>query len=320
MYVIGIDGGGTKTIGVLADENGTVVAKSIVGPTNPNSVSNYHLKGEFGKLFMEFERYSEFSHVQHLYAGMSGVDHPENNKLIKGIISSYLPKQVKVTIDHDAITALYSGTLGEPGIVQISGTGSITFGMNQHGERQRVGGWGYLFSDYGSGYSIGRDALSEAFLAYDGLKDYTYLIDLLQKYYNVEALPETIKKLYQGTNPRTEIASLSRLVMDAYDHGDKVAEEIIWRNGVELGRAISALGGKLFQNVSVPVVLTGGVFNRMELFEKPILHVVDRCQQEVRLIKPRIEPIGGAIVAAWKEENRQINDAFMATFKQSLER
>src|SRR5690625_7894553 len=92
--------------------------------------------------------------------------------------------KLPITVHHDAVTALYSGTLGEEGIVQIAGTGAITFGLTNAGEEMRVGGWGHLFSDHGSGYMIGRDALEKVFLAYDGfpiisiliLKEYTLLI------------------------------------------------------------------------------------------------------------------------------------------------
>ncbi|MFP3490923.1 BadF/BadG/BcrA/BcrD ATPase family protein, partial [Staphylococcus sp. SIMBA_130] len=74
-----------------------------------------------------------------------------------------------VTVNIDAINALYSGTLGKPGIVQIAGTGSITFSINHDGLSDRVGGWGYLIGEMGSGFALGRDALEAAFLAHDGL-------------------------------------------------------------------------------------------------------------------------------------------------------
>ena len=105
---------------------------------------------------------------------------------------------MNVTVDHDAITALYSGTLGRPGIVQIAGTGAITYGINQNGERGRVGGWGHLFSDHGSGYAIGRDGLSAAFMAHDGLTEYTSLTELFLQHFEKEELPDIIRAIYQG--------------------------------------------------------------------------------------------------------------------------
>ncbi|WP_196493792.1 N-acetylglucosamine kinase [Ornithinibacillus caprae] len=319
MYVIGIDGGGTKTIGAIVDESGHVYAKSEVGPSNPNSVDTSLVKSELEKICYSLrEQQPEvFAQVTNVFAGMSGGDHQENQQLLKSILEGCFPKHVKVNIDNDAITALYSGTLGKPGVVQISGTGSITFGVNEHGERQRVGGWGYLFSDYGSGYAIGRDGVSEAFKAYDGITEETVLIRLLEMHYQVTSLPDIIPFIYQSKNPRTELASISKIVSEAADLGDQVAAKIYQKNGEDLGQSIVCLSKKLFPHTcKVPVVLTGGVFKRHDLLMDTMQEVLVKSDIRGEFIIPLVEPIGGAVIAALKEEKAEIHSNFVDNFNQ----
>lgn len=63
---------------------------------------------------------------------------------VKAIIRQYVDESTAVVIENDALIALYAGTLGQNGIVQIAGTGAITMGYDSQQNYHRVGGWGYL--------------------------------------------------------------------------------------------------------------------------------------------------------------------------------
>ena len=320
MYVLGIDGGGTKTTGVIANAKGEIVAEATVGGTNLNSVDRAIVEGELAKLIdaLKAENSEVFLQIKRVFAGMAGGGNKSNKEDLKSILTSLVASSVNVTVDHDAITALYSGTLGRPGIVQIAGTGAITYGINQNGEQGRVGGWGHLFSDYGSGYAIGRDGLSAAFMAHDGLTEYTSLTELLLQHFEKEELPDIIREIYQGENPKGMIASLSRLVVDAADQGDQTAKGIINKNGVQLGEAISTLIKKLFAvelgSEAIPVVLAGGLFNRYDLFKDSIEKTIIDNQINVEIIIPEILPVGGAVIAAFREEKTEICKSFSNIF------
>ena len=86
-------------------------------------------------------------------------------------------------VRNDAFNALYSGTLGEPGIVQIAGTGAVTLGINENGEVARSGGWGYLFDDEGSGFYLGNEALKAVFRSFDNRGKKTSLTDRITEYF-----------------------------------------------------------------------------------------------------------------------------------------
>lgn len=322
MYVLGIDGGGTKTTGVITRYNGEILTEVTVGGTNLNSKDRADVILELVKLINGLKEGNGdiFPHLTSVFAGMSGAGNKSNQKDLENIIGSILPHTVSLTVDDDAITALYSGTMGEPGIVQIAGTGAITYGVNQEGKRDRVGGWGHYFSDQGSGYSIGRDGLKAAFMAYDGMEQQTLISDLLLTHFQTNDLPNLISEIYQHANPKEKIASLSKVVGEAADQGDAVAIDIINDNAVYLGRAISILTKKLFpikgHTETIPIVLAGGLFNRYDLFKKPIENTLLHNRINAKLIIPSVLPVGGAVMAALKEKDVTISEEFLLKFKQ----
>lgn len=320
MYVLGIDGGGTKTVGVVAKINGQTIAEATVGPTNPNSVKAVTVKENLLALIQDLMRRDEqtFHKVKHVFAGMSGTGHETTRKKIADLIYEIMPHKSKVTVDTDALIALYSGTLGKPGIVQISGTGSITFGINEKKQRDRVGGWGYLIGEKGSGYAIGNDALNIAFSVHDGYNFSTELYERLLTMFNTASLPDIIPYIYGADNPREKIASLSREVMLAADNDDEMAKKIIRHHGQYMGESIGLLASKLFFNdQTIPIVLAGGLFNRMDLLEDSISKILMKANIHTNIILPEISPVGGAVVAAFKTENMTITPKFTALFNRA---
>lgn len=323
VYVLGIDGGGTKTTGVISNNRGEKLAVVNVGPTNPNSVRRKDLENALQELFstLKHQNTDVYSRIKRVFAGISGGDHPQNKQDIEQLIASFVEKGVDVWVDNDAVTALYSGTLGVPGVVQIAGTGSITFGINHRGERGRVGGWNYLLGERGSGYALGSDALREAFAAYDGLKDNTELQTRICEYFQVRSLPDIVHQIYHTKNIKEQIAALSRLVVEAADNGDGAAMNIIQSNGAAIGESIRCLIEKLFklqeQEEDIPVVLAGGLFNRLDLFRTAIEEKLHKTMNVSPLIKPEVEPVGGAVIAALQKEGVGVESGFSAMFQRS---
>lgn len=322
MYVLGIDGGGTKTKGVIANARGAVMAEASVGPTNPNSVERKSVENELIALMtsLENENHEIFHQINGVFAGMSGVRDIAAKKDMEQLIASLFKNPMNVSVDNDAVIALYSGTLGTSGIVQVAGTGSITYGINEHGKHDRIGGWGHLIGELGSGYGIGKDALEKSFLAYDGVASKTGLMERICDFFNKASLPDILPDVYQAENVKEQVASLSKLVIDAADNGDDVAKEIILKHGLYIGESIVSMINKLFisQNNKInnlPIVLTGGLFNRLDLFEASIRDKLSQAQMDANLIIPSIEPVGGAVVAALQANDVKIHNEFPTNFQ-----
>ncbi|MFC0015462.1 MULTISPECIES: N-acetylglucosamine kinase [Allobacillus] len=303
-YVIGIDGGGTKTEAVLSDETGQVYARVLAGPSNLNSGSRESIEGTFLKIFSEIKNQQPelFQHIDYCFAGLSGTENHVNKEFIEALFKRLVGGQFPYLIEHDAVNALYSGTFGEPGIVQIAGTGSIGFGIDQHLNKKRVGGWGYLIGDEGSGYAIGRDALQVIFQHYDRNQKETILANLIGKYFEISGdLKDIVPTIYQAESPRNHISALSKVVFEAFDMGDTDAKSILQRAAKDLSKSIEMIL-EHFPLSNKQVVLVGGLFNRNDVILPMLEHFLN---EECELILPKVEPVIGSVIAALQQINQK---------------
>ncbi|MGP4105667.1 N-acetylglucosamine kinase [Virgibacillus sp. L01] len=304
-YVAGIDGGGTKTKAVIADMDGIIIAETTAGPTNPNVMSRENLIRTLDMMFKDMKEQvpDAYDNISGLFAGISGVGNAAAKTDLEGILEQIVPKGVPVCVEADTVNALYSGTYGGPGIVQISGTGSITYGINHQLERDRVGGWGYLFGDEGSGYDIGRQGIMAALKASDGRGKNTNLLEMICTCFSVTHPYDLIQRIYASPTPKSEISPVSKLVFEAYKHNDLVAREIIANTISDLSLSIRTLYGKLFQpNEEVKVVLCGGVFSDEEVLPR-LLENDLRDFKNVKITTPVMAPVGGSIIGAYLLRN-----------------
>lgn len=316
-YVIGIDGGGTKTECILADENGVIVASSIGGPTNPNIIKSTVLYQTFEILLHQLKEQAsdQYNLVTHMFAGISGAGNPNNRKEIKHILTEIVSKTVRVEVYPDSINALYSGTFGAPGIVQISGTGSITYGINSENKHDRVGGWGYLFGDEGSGYDIGRQGIIAALKAFDGRGEATTLLEMLYTHFDVKDGQELIYEIYSSTIPKGKIAPISQVVFKAYKSGDTIAQEIVSNVVDELTTSIVTLYKKLFHTSGqVELVLCGGVFKEKDLLF-PLLEKKLKQYNSFSIVVPEVSPVGGSLLGAYRSMKRPIDKELIENIK-----
>lgn len=309
-YVIGIDGGGTKTNAVIADMQGNIVAEATTGPTNPNIVSLEEIELIFKSLFMLLESKvpGVFRNVTALFAGVSGAGNTENKNNLYKILQRLLPENIDIQVETDTINALYSGTYGSSGIVHISGTGSITYGVNSNGDENRVGGWGYLFGDEGSGYDIGRQGLTAALRYFDGRAEKTILLQMLYDHFSAYHPQELIHKIYSSSSPKKEISPLAQIVFQAFKKGDPVADNILKEAAREIALSIKTLYLKLFEsNEEVYTVLCGGVFSEKEIMLAMVKKELSETEG-IQLILPRISPVRGSVVGAYQMKRIKMNE------------
>jgi N-acetylglucosamine kinase-like BadF-type ATPase len=162
-FVLGFDGGGTKTDCVLMDEAGTVLARSMAGPSNP-------LRVGFGAALASIRDAAQQAIVQAklpgdskaaaVCAGLAGAGPAESAEKIRALLAAeFAEAKVQVCTDLDlALAATGDG----PAIVLLAGTGSFAVGRNAAGETARAGGYGSQIGDEGSAYDVGRRAVLTA--------------------------------------------------------------------------------------------------------------------------------------------------------------
>ncbi len=140
----------------------------------------------------------------------------------------------------------------------MSGGGAVAYGRNASGASAKVGGWGHLLGDEGSGYWIGLEAIKMVFRARDGMVPDTELQEELMVRFGVDGERDLLNKVYAGGISEAEIAGLVPLVDSLARRGDEAATRIVQRAAahlVELGVAMLEKLGEL------PVYLSGGVWN-----------------------------------------------------------
>jgi N-acetylglucosamine kinase-like BadF-type ATPase len=156
-YMLGVDGGGTRTRAVVIDEFANVQGLGYSGSSNYDDVgaqqAQWHLHAAIRQACAPISGPGRLSAA---YLGIAGVVVNRDRLLVREMLQGLgLADDASVTIDHDCGTAL-AGAIGEgPGVVVIAGTGSSCYGRNESGETWLCGGWGYLLDDLGSSYFLG---------------------------------------------------------------------------------------------------------------------------------------------------------------------
>ncbi len=240
-HVIGIDAGGTKTVGLLADERGEVHAKAIAGG------ANLLVHGELGvekSLFQVIDALDASVPVDALCLGIAGVDRPGEEEVIRGVLRR-LGIRRETRIVNDAIVALVAGAPAGIGIVVVSGTGSIAYGVDPAGKTARSGGWGYLLGDEGSAFWLGHAAVRLGIRAADGRGPATTLYDRICGRLEITLPSGLVDWFYDQELSRHRVARLAGIVEEAAVEGDETAERLLDQAARHLVRAARAVERQL---------------------------------------------------------------------------
>lgn len=291
-YVIGIDAGGTKTVGLLADETGKVQTRARGGG------ANLIVHGELAveKVLYQLIEDLEAPHpVSALCLGMAGVDREEDSALMSGVLRR-LGMRDNVRIVNDALIALVAGAPQGVGIVVSAGTGSIAFGVDPSGQTARSGGWGYLLGDEGSAFWLGHAAVRLGIRAADGRGVPTTLFERIAKTLELDVPDGLVRWFYDQELSRYRVANLASLVEEAARDGDDAASGLLDQAAQHLARAARAVARQLDFPDPYPLVLAGGAFRACPSLYARLEAVLDLPQ--VRVVRLEGEPAQGAVTLA----------------------
>ena len=292
-YVLGIDAGGTKTVGLLADEQGRIVAEARGSGANLQTQGELEVEKVFDGII---ETLGRDHTISALCLGIAGVDRPHDEAVIRGILRR-LGHREGVRVVNDAAVALAAGAPGRVGIVVLAGTGSIAFGADRSGRTARSGGYGFLLADEGSGYWLGHHILRAAVRSADGRGPKTLLESLVFEAFGVGSVPDLIPHVYEKGLPKHRIAALAPLVDRARVRGDTLAGELVERAGQELAQAARAVHGQLdLGREPFPVVMAGGAFKACPTLPETLSRHLDLPGAQPTLLGT--EPATGAVALA----------------------
>lgn len=300
--VLGIDGGGTKTHAVILDEQGRLLGTGAGGPSNYDDVGQRAAQEGINQAVDAARRMAGLSapRFASVFLGMAGVVSPQDRQVIRDIAQALdLAAPDAIGVDHDCRIALAGGLTGRPGIVQIAGTGSSTFGMNAAGEAWRSGGWGHLLADEGSGYWLGMQAMIAAVRSYDGRIAHTSLEERVLAELGLADMNEIMHRLYVDHLSRSEIARLGPLVLAAAAEGDPHARALVRQGCDDMADCVLAVAQRLGMDDSpTELALAGGIFRAGDLVLAPFADAVHARLPHCRVTPAELPPVQGAGVLA----------------------
>ncbi len=295
---LGIDGGGTKTTCVVADEH-SVRGSATTGGSNVTRHGDARVREALHAAVRTACAAArvDASTIESACIGLSGAGRPEVRDAVAAMMSEVLRGRVVVVSDLE--TTLEAAFGDGPGVIVISGTGSIAYGRDAGGQTARAGGWGLAISDEGSGQWIGRAAVSAVLGAKDGGEDPPLLATIL-RLWKLTSLDELVRRA--NASPPPDFSSLFRPVVAAADVGDPLAHHLLEQAGAELAALARNVIRRLFATeASVPVAISGGVFRQSEQVRQVFYNKLTAELPQPNVNLTVVEPVKGAIELARKQ-------------------
>jgi glucosamine kinase len=305
--VLGIDGGGTSTRALLADDAGAPLGAGTAGPANPQVVGVDATREAIDTAVRAAcaEADIERASIASIFLGMAGVAAASDRAAIRSIVSGLgFAEDIVVDVDHDLRIAHAGGLGGDAGIVLISGTGSSCYGRTANGDSWRSGGWGPLIDDVGSGTWLGIQALAAVARAIDGRGAATALGARLAASLGIEEASELLRLTGREGLPRDRIAALALEVLAAADDGDDVARAIILRGIDELALCVDGVYRSLeWEHMPVPCVLVGGLMTN-HAYRSALERTIAGQTPHVEIREAQKSPVEGAVMLALRAGGR----------------
>lgn len=259
-FYLGIDGGGTKTEFALADSNGAVIKSVCLGTSNPSDIGIENTLNLLRVGIIEVCGTIPKSQIS-VFAGIAGSSTVGICEQITDLLSKFGFAEARN--GSDAMNAVAASLGDADGITVIMGTGSVAFAQVK-GKTHRVGGYGYLLGDAGSGFSLGRQAILAALSFEDGSGEETSLYEAVRAACGTEHVLESLGNFYSGG--KREIAQYAPLVLRSFENGDKVATRILLEDLEKVAATIRGAAKHLpNKNEPARVVLCGSLCTKDQI-------------------------------------------------------
>ena len=296
-FVIGMDGGGTKTKVCIMDLEGREVDVIFGGGMNINGLGREGVLRNMAEIFAELKnRCGDWSLLKAVCIGAAGISNPELREALQ-LSVKLAGIEVDPVIFGDQHAALYGAHCQGKGIILIAGTGSICFGLDGKGGEARTGGWGYLIDDEGSGYALGRDVLAAIAQAEDGRIPPTCMRAPVFEQLGIENINGMIKFIYADTTGKKEIAALAIHIMKAYEAGEEVALASLENAAAKLAEMVVPVVRKLHLEDG-EIAFCGSVITKNEVVIDKLKHKLSQLFPNLTCIQPKQDAAFGAALRA----------------------
>ena len=313
-YYLGIDGGGTKTRCVLADET-TLLAKAMTGGSNIVRLGEMQAREALHTAIRQACATARISpdQIRAVCIGAAGAARPEIAAKIRSILAELIPELIpeinpesartNIEVVGDTEIALEAAFGAGPGVIAIAGTGSIAYGRDAAGHTARAGGWGFAVSDEGSGHWIGRRAISAILNARDqGLE--TTLTSLVLQAWKLTTIDELVQQA--NSTPPPDFPRLFPIVLRAADEADAIARDLLANAGAKLANLAAIVVRRLAPLVPLPmlpaamlpIAMTGSVFRQSPYVRQVFCNALQTSFPGIDVRQDLADPVEGALSRA----------------------
>jgi N-acetylglucosamine kinase-like BadF-type ATPase len=318
-FLMGIDGGATKTLAAVLDLKTQALHVAHGGPSNEDAIgAKSAVDALLGVAEQAIER-----------AGIARGDLAAAVIAVAGTDTDAIARQVRAArsdgwiVVNDVVGAWATATGAKPGIGTISGTGSNVFGIGPEGRPWRAGGWGHLLGDEGSGYWLGVQSIKAALRHREASGPETALGKALVEFFAAPSVEALAARIYAKPLTKGEIAAFATETAKLAVRGDAVARGLYERGARELGEQIAAVIRQTGLTGDFPVGLIGSAFKAGAVFVEPLTAAVRAHAPDARVSVVEMAPVGGSLLLAARacdrgeeldssELSRLIDDALLA--------
>jgi glucosamine kinase len=241
-FKIGVDGGGSKTEGILIDAAGTIIARRLAPGSNPSGVGPEQARLVVTDVLFALKAELDGEVVETLLF-MAG------NRTFWQEFAATLTGFGHVRTADDSLPVLELATGGKPGLVLHSGTGSFVAARGADGIVHYAGGLGWRFGDPGSAYDLGRRAVARALLELQGWAPASRLANTVRDHTQLGEHADAgvvTRFFYNDPAPNQKIAALAPAVLRLAAEGDHTAHLLITESAKELLDLAVRVAAKLF--------------------------------------------------------------------------
>jgi N-acetylglucosamine kinase-like BadF-type ATPase len=302
-FLVGVDGGATKTLAAVLDLQSHAIHLGHGGPSNQDAVgAPAAVQAVLGAADGAIARAGIAQDaVGAAVLAIAGTD----TDAVARHMSSVGPNDWIVV--NDVVGAWATATGAGPGVAAISGTGSNVFGVGPDGRPWRSGGWGHLLGDEGSGYWLGVHSIMAALSDRDASGPETALTDAAPKFFGMSSVEEVAACVYSKPLTKGEIAAFATETARLAEGGDAVARQLYERAARELGEQITAVihqTGLSGGSSPFPVGLIGSAFKAGPVFVEPLVLAVNESAPDARVSVVEMCPVGGSLLLAARAAGR----------------
>ncbi|HEV7938521.1 MAG TPA: BadF/BadG/BcrA/BcrD ATPase family protein [Solirubrobacteraceae bacterium] len=304
-FVMGVDGGATKTLAAVLDLQEQTLHLGHGGSSNPDSVGARVATDSLVRATDEA-------------IGRAGIEREQLDAAVLAIagtdtdaVAVHVRERCPATwlVVNDVVGAWAAATDARPGVGVISGTGSNVLGVGPDGRAWRAGGWGHVLGDEGSGYWLAVQSIKAALADREASGPQTLLSAAAIDFFDVQSVEALATLVYAKPLSKGEIAAFAIETARVAYAGDEVARGLYVQAAEELARQIAAVVGQTALTGEFPVGLIGSAFKAGELFVPPLAAAIHKLAPQAQVAVVEMAPVGGcALLAALAVGRREAVD------------